>query len=156
MSGCQKSSPSNHSGTDPERVFKVFIIKLRYNNSTWHSSIEMCCFCYLQCPEVETDVWHRVTPDWLWDIMWKPKVAWDQHEYALKFKKIEKQKSVNQVWMDDQDQRFYRMNPFVLNFHMILLWKHCVQLSSQALYMWRFRHHVWFHILDVVFSNMIG
>jgi len=45
---------------------------------------------YLQCPVMEADVLHGVSPKRLWDVVWKSEVARDQHKYSLSRKIVEK------------------------------------------------------------------
>jgi hypothetical protein len=44
---------------------------------------------YLQCPVMEADVLHGVSPKWLWDVVGKSEVSRDQHKYSLSKEKCE-------------------------------------------------------------------
>jgi len=45
---------------------------------------------YLQCPVMEADVLHGVSPKRFWDVVWKSEVARDQHKYSLSSKIVDK------------------------------------------------------------------
>lgn len=78
MVGCRRPNRGNHSGIVPEKVSVV-----RYPNSlavlhiVVNKSHVSCLMFYLQSPEMEADVRHRVAPHQLWDVIWEPEVSRD-------------------------------------------------------------------------------